>query len=84
MKTVIKTANQSSCALSKEWVSVLHSPRLMSYVLPIITKTHVIYKTYQLHDIEGFIGTYGKPQPSDESMMLLESIVIGTSRIVSG
>jgi hypothetical protein len=42
-KTVMKTANQSSCALRREWELVRHTPRLMSYRSPSITNTQVIY-----------------------------------------
>jgi hypothetical protein len=43
-KTVMNTANHNSCALSSELASDLHSPRLMSYVLPRTTKTQVAWQ----------------------------------------
>lgn len=40
---VMNTANHNSCALSKECESLLHSPRLISYMSPRTTNTQVAW-----------------------------------------
>jgi hypothetical protein len=82
-KRVMKAANHNSCALSSELESDRHSPRLMSYVLPKITKTQVAWESppsvsTQSNPARGGGATYRNTQPPDEAMVSLEGVVVVT------
>jgi hypothetical protein len=79
-KIVMNTANHNSWALSRECALVCHSPRLMSYISPMITNIQVIYCMSAGAIIKLiFKATYGEAQPSNKAVILFKNIVMCTT-----
>jgi uncharacterized membrane protein len=77
-KMVINAANQSSCALSSACASVLHRWVLVSYMSPVITKTHVAWPQSVSDGNSGASRgfTYCETEPADEAMVPFEYVVV--------